>query len=71
MLYPAKQIRKENGNISPMTEWRWWQVGFPRPIKTRGSNFYNSKQRDEEIPAWIERQSGETDVDAAVQELSQ
>ena len=59
MLYPAKQIRKENGNISPMTEWRWWQVGFPRPKKIRGRNFYTSQQRDEEIPEWIERQSSE------------
>ena len=59
MLYPAKQIREECGGISPMTEWRWWQVGFPRPKKIRGRNFYTSKQRDEEIPEWIERQSRE------------
>ena len=70
MLYPSKQIREECGGISPMTEWRWWQVGFPRPIKIRGRNFYNSRQRDEEIPAWIERQSREAYFDTAVQELS-
>ena len=71
MLYPSKQIREECGNISPMTEWRWWQAGFPRPIKIRGRNFYNVRQREQEIPAWIESQSREMDVDAAVQELSQ
>ena len=71
MIYPAKQIREENGHISPMTEWRWWQAGFPRPIKIRGRNFYTSQQRDEEIPAWIERQSREAEFDAAVQQLSQ
>ena len=59
MLYPSKLIRKECGNISPMTEWRWWQVGFPRPKKIRGRNFYDSRQRDIEIPEWIERQSRE------------
>ena len=59
IIYPAKQIRKENGDISAMTEWRWWQAGFPRPIKIRGRNFYTDKQRDEEIPAWIEEQSRE------------
>ena len=32
---------------------------LPRPIKIRGRNFYNSQQRDIEIPEWIERQSRE------------
>ena len=59
MLYPSKQIRKEYGNISLLTAWKCWQVGFHRPMKIRSCNFHNAKRRDEEIAAWIELQNGE------------
>jgi len=57
MLHPSKQIREECGNISTMTEYRWWQRGFPRPIKINGRNYYTSKQREIIIPKWIEAEA--------------
>lgn len=55
MLYPSKQIREECGNISPMTEYRWWQDGFPKPVKIRGRNYYTEEQRTDLIPQWLSK----------------
>ena len=58
MLYPAKQIRKECGNISPMTYWRWINYhGFPKPTKINNRNYHNEEQRSTHIPKWIKEKN--------------
>ena len=58
-LYPAPQVRKNFlGGISAMTEYRWWQRGFPRPKKVNGRNYYTTEQVEIEIPKWIENGGG-------------
>ena len=52
-IYKAKVCRQDWGDISPMTEWRWQQQGFPKPIKINGKNYYTHSQRFEEAPRWI------------------
>ena len=38
-LHPAVKCRKEWGNISAMTYWRWIKLhGFPAPVKINGRN---------------------------------
>lgn len=41
-----------------MTEYRWWQRGFPRPKKVNGRNYYTTEQVEIEIPKWIENGGG-------------
>ena len=56
-IYKAKDCRADWGDISPMTEWRWQQQGFPKPMKINGKNYYTHTQRFEEAPKWILKHS--------------
>lgn len=56
-IYKSKVVRQENGDISAMTEYRWQQQGFPKPIKINGQNYYTHTQRFKEIPNWIRERS--------------
>jgi predicted DNA-binding transcriptional regulator AlpA len=41
-LVPDTQVRREFGNITPMTLWRWEtnpRLGFPKKIKIGDRNF--------------------------------
>ncbi len=56
-LRTAKQVRKQLGEISEITLWRWINspdLNFPRPIKISARNYF----RSDEMDAWIEAQAG-------------
>lgn len=43
-LVPQAQLRRELGNISPMTLWRWRRdpaLGIPEPIRIRNRCYYS------------------------------
>ena len=53
-LHPAVKCRKEWGNISAMTYWRWiTHYGFPKPVKIRGRNYHTDDQLKHDIPEWF------------------
>ena len=55
-LRTAKQVRKQLGDKSEVTLWRWIndpELGFPKPIKIRGQNHFNGAA----IDRWIESQT--------------
>ncbi len=55
-LRTAKQVRKQLGEISEITLWRWINnpnLNFPRPTKISGRRYF----RSDEMDAWIEAQA--------------
>ncbi len=55
-LLTAKNLRKQLGEISEITLWRWINnpdLSFPRPIKISGRRYF----RSDEMDAWIEAQA--------------
>ncbi len=55
-LRTSKQVRKQLGEISEITLWRWINnpdLSFPRPIKISGRRYF----RSDEMDAWIEAQA--------------
>ncbi len=54
-LRTAKQVRKQLGDKSEVTLWRWIndpELGFPKPIKIRGQNHFDGAAIDQ----WVARQ---------------
>jgi predicted DNA-binding transcriptional regulator AlpA len=59
-LHPAVKCRKDWGNISAMTYWRWIKLhGFPAPVKINGRNYHTRQQITQDIPEWFERKFAE------------
>ncbi len=55
-LRTAKQVRKQLGDKSEVTLWRWVndpELGFPKPTKIRGQNHFNGAA----IDRWIKSQT--------------
>jgi hypothetical protein len=49
-LMPSKAVRKEFGDVSDMTLWRWLadkSLGFPRPIYIRNRRYFSAQEIEE------------------------
>jgi hypothetical protein len=58
IMKPSPKVRQDElGGISAMTEYRWWKLGFPRPMKINGRNYYSGEQLNVDIPEWLSSQN--------------
>ena len=45
ILISQKQLKRNFGNVSDMTIWRWRRSGtIPQPVKINGRNFYRQSE---------------------------